>query len=98
MEIPTASASPLPASAWTPMHVHVRTYLAGHPLLHGFHVHTAAGDGGIVAELQYYDRRVSASRDGGDWWRPCTPEHGREIADALAHDLYGQWLGMLRHR
>jgi hypothetical protein len=98
MENSTVPPQHLSGSDWSPMHHHVRTYLAGHPLLRGFEVHTAAAEEGVTVELLYHSRSLRASHAGAAWWEPRTPQHGREIADGLAHDLYSRWLDLLRER
>lgn len=85
-------------SEWSPMQFHVRTYLAGHPLLRGFGLTTSADEGGITVEVNDSRRRLQARHAGSDWWKPSTPEHGREIADRLARALYAGWMNQLRHR
>lgn len=85
-------------SEWSPMHFHVRTYLAGHPLLRGFRVSATADEEGVTAELSDSRRRLHARHARPEWWKPSTPEHGREIADGLARALYAGWLSHLRRR
>lgn len=81
---------------WYPMQCHVRTYLGGHPLLRGFGLATRADEEGITAELRDSLRSVTVVHAESGWWRPCTPQHGREIADRLARDLYARWMERLR--
>lgn len=96
METQTVSSPGSSATAWTPMQTHVRTYLAGHPLVRGFGVGISADEAGITAELRGTRQSLRARHSCSGWWKPSTPQHGREIADQLARDLYARWMDQLR--
>lgn len=81
---------------WSHVHLHIRIYLASHPMMTGLQVTTRADREGLDAEVRYGGRTLRTGHAGHDWWAPGSAAHGREIADQLARNLHSQWLALLR--
>lgn len=81
---------------WARVHLHIRSYLASHPMMRGLQVTTRATREGLDAEVRYGGRTLRTCHAGHEWWVPGSAAQGWQIADQLARSLHSQWLALLR--